>query len=232
MSRFPTFQRAALTRRSVLSAGAVLFAPPAWAFQQGAWGAGPQSGVHFPLRVGYARIGPEGFLRLDAREQTRWSTLQVRLGALVARITPLQPADMFGAKAPLVDGGAACALAARQMAADAGLGHVLLYAVDEGTQAEGGWIAQCFAALRAAGGAGHVSGEAHLLDVTGGPPVDSVFSDAPRRGFLGALGGRPRGATQALDDLALGVERRIQEAAAQALESRHSMADGFMRTPR
>lgn len=228
MPRPPFLQRPALTRRAFLSAATVLAAPPAWAFGP----ATPAGDLRFPLRVGYARIGPDGFLHLGSEDQTLWSAMDVRLGGLIGRLVPLQPSSMLGASAPQMDGGASCALAARQMAADAGLDHALLYAVDEGARTEGGWIAQCFAAIRAAGGAGRIAGEAHLLDIAGGAPVESVFADARRRSLLGALAGKPKGATRTLDELALGMELRLQQAAADALAKQHSIADGFMRTSR
>lgn len=226
-----TLTRNGLTRRAMLSAATILAAPPAWALQTSAQISG-QFGLSFPLRIGYARIGPQGFMRLGADEQLRWSAMELHLGGLIARMVPLQSSSMFGAPAPQVDGGAACALVARQMAADAGLGHALLYAVDDDAKTEGGWIAQCFAAVRAAGGAGRISGEAHLLDIAGGAPVESAFADAPRRGFLGAVAGRPKAAATTLDLLSAEMERRIQRSAAAAFDAGYSIADGFMRSPR
>lgn len=163
-----------LTRRGLAFAlGGLVFAPRALA-------APPL----FPLRIGYARIAPAGFIAIRADEQTYWSGLQARLGGLVEAIEPIQPSDIMGGKAPEVDGGASCAMAARQMAASAGLGHVILYATQDGQRAYkhgGSWVARAFASLKSdLDTDSRATGEAHLLDVAGGPAVASVSADVPR----------------------------------------------------
>lgn len=208
-----------LTRRGLAFAlGGLVFAPRALA-------APPR----FPLRIGYARIAPAGFIAIRADEQTYWSGLQARLGGLVEAIEPIQPSDIMGGKAPEVDGGASCAMAARQMAASAGLGHVILYATQDGQRAYkhgGSWVARAFASLKSdLDTDSRATGEAHLLDVAGGPAVASVSADVPPRSPLNLFDNNRNPERETLSLLTVGIERRLQRLARPQYEAERSIAD-------
>src|SRR5262245_10856114 len=118
---------ARFSRRSlVLALGGMALAPAAFA----------APALVFPLPVAYARIGQQGFMRLTSDDQEIWTGLQTRLGGLIDSIEPIQPRDMLGVRTPELDGGASCAMVARQIAQGQGLSHVILYATDDGKRPE------------------------------------------------------------------------------------------------
>jgi hypothetical protein len=209
-----------LSRRALaLALGGVVFALHALA----------APAVVFPLRVGYARISEKGFLSLRADEQAYWGAMQTRLGGLIETIEPMQPANIIGAKAPEVDGGASYVLAARTMAADLGLGHVILYATHDGqrTYKHGGsWVARAFASLKSdLDTDSRAIGEAHLLDVAGGMPLASVNADVPPRSPLNLFDNRRNPEREALGQLTQGIERRLQTMARPQYDAERSIAD-------
>jgi len=209
-----------LTRRGlVLTLGGLALAPRAMA----------SPALSFPLRLGYARIGPSGFVPIRGDEQVAWTEMQTRLGGLIEAIEPIQPDNILGGRAPEVDGGASCAMAARQMANAAGFSHVILYATADGQktyQHGGSWVARAFASLRAELDTDErASGEAHLLDVAGGPAIASVSADAPPRKPLNLFDNRRNPERETLALLLQGIERRLQAMALPAYEAQRSIAD-------
>lgn len=204
-----------LNRRAFLAlAGLIAIAPRAFAAGR----------ITFPLRIAYARIGPAGFAPIRSVEQMQWTALQTRTGRLIEALEPQQPTSILSPKAPEIDGGASCALAARTMAAEAGFSHVILYAIDDGHEPKKktGWIQGCFASLRGAFSPGRATlGEAHLLSVDGGAPLISATADAPPRGLLSSRSP----ARETLDALTRDLERRLQDAARAAFDAQHSIAD-------
>lgn len=205
-----------LTRRSLIAGAAALAAAPqAFAAEQ----------LAFPLRLACARLGPQGFIHMRGDDLQAWETLAVRTGGLIAEIEPLQPSSMLGARAPALDGGASCALAARRMATDAGFELVILYAVDaNGHGGKDGWLNDCFASVRAAGGHGAV-GEAHLLSIDGGAPLVSATAEARGKSWLNPLSYGRHPERDTLAALTASLERRIQSRAARQFELHRSIAD-------
>lgn len=202
-----------LNRRAFLVLGGLIAAAPA-AFAGGRIG--------FPLRAAYARLGPDGFAPIRTAEQSQWAALQTRTGQLIAQLDPLQPTTMLGQRAPDLDGGASCALAARAMASEAGFDHVILYAIDDGHAKKQGWIGDCFASLRKQShDRKSALGEAHLLYVGGGSPLLSVTADAPPRGLLS----HRSPARETLDGLISSLEKRIFDAARSDFDAQRSIAD-------
>ncbi len=187
------------------------------------------SALRFPLSIGYARIGENGLSRITTRDQTRWSGLQTRLGALVERIEPLQPASLLGAKAPELDGGASCVLLARAQAADLGLPLVLVYATEEKPRtfdARRNWFSRGFASIRSALAPHHPAlGEAHLLDTAGGPALASAYADAPPRKPLNPFDNHRRPQEEALDSLITSLEQQFQSAVEGGFMAGRSRAD-------
>jgi hypothetical protein len=219
-----TISRIRLTRRTALRLGALglgglALAPATLA----------QTSVRWPLRLAYARVNPSGFLPIRADEQQAWTQLQTRLGGLIDTIQPIQPDDMFGVRAPQVEGGASCAMVARQMAAAAGFSHVVLYATQDGQrryESDGSWYSDMFATLQAdTDKDGRATGEAHLLDVTGGMAVASVSADAKPRDPLNLFDGGRNPERETLAGLTQGLERRLQDMARAAYESQRSIGD-------
>jgi hypothetical protein len=185
--------------------------------------------VAFPLRLGYARVGPQGFVRLRSAEQEAWMQLQTRMGGLVDTMEPIQPSDMLGAKAPELDGGASCALVARQIGAVAGYSHVILYATQDGRKNydhDGGWISKAFANLRSDYlKYSRASGEAHLLDISGGPAIASVSADVAPRKLLDPFDNHRNPERETLAALTASLERRIQSLARAGFDAQRSIAD-------
>jgi len=183
----------------------------------------------FPLRLGYARVGPEGFIHLRSTEQQAWTKLQMRIGGLIESIEPIQPSNMLGAKMPDVDGGASCALVARQMAANAGFSHVILYATQDGRKIyehQDNWFANAFASFRSEYlKYDRATGEAHLLDVLGGPAIASVAADAAPRNPLNLFDNHRNPEGETLASLTQSLERRIQDFARAGYEAQRSIAD-------
>lgn len=209
-----------LTRRGIVAAlvGAgvtpAAFAAPALAF---------------PLRLGYARIGPEGFVHLRSKEQEAWTMLQSRVGGLIESIEPIQPSNMLGARMPNVDGGASCALVARQTAANAGFSHVILYATQDGRKVykhKDNWFANAFASFRSEYlKYDRATGEAHLLDVSGGPAIASVATDTAPRNPLNLFDNHRNPEAETLASLTQSLGRRIQDFARVGYEAQRSIAD-------
>jgi hypothetical protein len=213
-----TFPR--LTRRGLAPAlAALLLAPRALA----------APAPVFPMRIGYARVGPEGFLYLRSTEQQAWARLQTRVGGLIDRLEPMQPSDMLGASAPVLDGGASCALVARQMATDAGYSHVILYATQDGRRLheyDDNWVSNAFKKFDSE----HMkynraTGEAHLLDVGGGQPIVSVSTDAAPRDPLNLFDNNRNPEGEALAELTVELERRLQTLARAGYDAARSIAD-------
>lgn len=185
--------------------------------------------IAFPLRLGYARVGPQGFVQLRSAEQAAWGQLQTRTGGLIDSIEPIQPSDMLGAKAPELDGGASCALVARRIGAAAGYSHVILYATQDGRKSydhDGGWISKAFADLRSEYlKYGRAGGEAHLLDISGGPAIASVSADIAPRNPLDPFDNHRNPERETLAALTASLERRLQSLARAGYQAQRSIAD-------
>lgn len=155
--------------------------------------------------------------------------MQTRIGGLVETIEPIQPSNMLGANTPEVDGGASCALIARQLAANAGFSHVVLYATQDGRKTyehKDNWFAKAFASFRS----GYLkydraTGEAHLLDVSGGPAIASVAADTAPRNPLNLFDNHRNPEAETLTSLTQSLERRIQDFARAGYEAQRSIAD-------
>lgn len=217
MTTLPTFSRRSLLALAGLGLGGML-APSAFA----------DPGISFPLRTAYARIGKGGFMRLTSADQLVWAGLQTRLGGLIDDIQPIQPRDMMGAKTPEMDGGASCAMVARQLALNAGLSHVIVYATDDGRRPERDekkWLTKAFNAVRQDYYEYEdATAEAHLLHVDGGPPLASVSVDAQRLNWFEVFSGRnPDRETTA--SVIEALERRLQAMARVQYEAQRSIAD-------
>jgi hypothetical protein len=215
-----TFSASSLTRRGLLLAlGGLVLAPRALA----------TPALAFPLRAGYARIAEKGFVPIRADEQAYWSALQARLGGLIETMEPIQPSNMMGGEAPEVDGGASCAMAARQMATTLGFGHVILYATQDGqrTYKHGGsWVARTFASLKSdLDTDARAAGEAHLLDVAGGAALASVSADVPPRNPINLFDNHRNPERETLGLLTQGMEQRLQRMARPQYEAERSIAD-------
>lgn len=185
--------------------------------------------VSFPLRIAYARVAPTGFVHVRSGEQQPWTRMATRLGGLIDSLAPLQPADMLGGGLPKVEGAASCALIARQMAANAGYDHVILYATHDGQhppQRYDNWFSETFANLTSnLQKDGRATGEAHLLSMAGGPPLMSAHADAQPRDPLNLFDGVRNPEREVLEALTQAFERRLQDLARRALESERSIAD-------
>lgn len=214
-----------LSRRGLLAAfcGAslspVALAPAAYA----------APAVSFPLRLGYARVSPSGFVPLRSKEQQAWTELQTRIGGLIDTIEPLPLKTMLGAQAPDIDGGASSALIARKLAADAGYSHVILYATHDGRRVyehDDSWFSKAFASFRSEYlKYDRATGEAHLLDVSGGPAIASVSADASPRDPIDPFDNRRNPEAETLAELTFGLERRLQSLARAGYQAARSIAD-------
>jgi hypothetical protein len=185
--------------------------------------------IIFPLRLGYARIGPKGFVPLRSKEQQAWTELQIRVGGLIDTIEPIQLSSMLGTKAPEVDGGASCALIARKLAVEAGYSHVILYATQDGRKIDehdDSWFSKAFASFRSEYlKYGRATGEAHLLETSGGPAIASVSADAAPRNPLDPFDNHRNPEAETLAALTLALERRFQSLARAGYEAQRSIAD-------
>jgi hypothetical protein len=209
-----------LTRRGALmSLAAAAMAPAALA----------APGLRFPMRVACLRIGPSSFLPIRHDEQAYWSQMQLRVGGLVERMTPIQPSDMLGDNLPVIEGGASCAMVARQAASRWGFSHVILYATHDGQQpykSDGAWWNDLFAALTGPFiKDGRAVGEAHLLDVDGGPPLASATADADPRNPLNLFDGGRNPERETLAALTQQLELGLQDLARPAYQNLRSIAD-------
>ncbi len=217
--KIPAITRRSALRLGALGLGGLVLAPAALA--------GPV--MRWPLRLAYLRVSPNGFVRIRSDEQQAWTHLQTRLGGLIEAIQPIQPDDMMGARAPQVEGGASCAMVARQMAAAAGFEQVVLYATNDGQRtykSDGGWFSDMFASLEAdLDKDDRAMGEAHLLDVMGGPALVTVSADAKPRDPLNLFDGGRNPERETLKGLTQEMERRLQDLARSAYENQRSIGD-------
>lgn len=208
-----------LTRRGALLSLAALVAPVALA----------SPGLRVPMRVACMRVGPARFLPIRQDEQAHWLQLQLRLGGLVERMTPVQPSDMLGQNLNAVEGGPNCALVARQAAARWGFSHVILYATHDGQrprQSDGAWWNDLFTAMSGPFTKdGRAIGEAHLLDVDGGPPLASATAQARPRDPLNLFDGGRNPEREALAALTQRLELGVQDLARSAYQNQRSIAD-------
>lgn len=212
-----------LSRRSLLltlssALGGTALAPEAFA----------APALAFPLRTAYARIGRQGFMRLTSDDQEIWTALQARLGGLIEEIAPMQPKDMLGSRTPELDGGASCAMVARQIAAAQGLSYVILYATDDGKRPEKSehkWLTRAFATIKQPYYEyDDATAEAHLLSIEGGPAIASVSTDARKRNWREVLEGR-KPEREALIAVTEAMERKLQSIARVQYEAQRSIAD-------
>ena len=215
----PFLTRRAALRLGALGIGGLVLAPQAFA----------APGLRFPMRIACMRVGNAGFLQIRHDEQTYWSQMQLRLGGLVERLTPIQPSDMMGANLVHVEGGPNCAMVARQAAARWGFSHVVLYATHDGQNhyaSDGNWWSDLFATMQAEFDKdGRATGEAHLLDVEGGPALASASADAAPRDPLNLLDGGRNPERETLARLTHGLELELQAIARRAYDSQRSIAD-------
>lgn len=211
------------TRRAALCLGALglgglALAPLAQAQQLMQW----------PMRLAYARVSPDGFVHVRADEQVYWTAMQTRLGGLVETIQPIQPRDMMGRDTPPPEGGG-YATVARQLAAAAGFNHVILYTTDDGQRvytSDGSWFQDTFASLRSdLGRGGSATGEAVLLDISGGMPLASVTADTRPRDSLNLFDGHRNPERETLSQLTAQLERRIQDMSRLAFDGQRTFGD-------
>jgi hypothetical protein len=185
-------------------------------------------GFGFPLRVAYARVGPDGFVQLRVDEQRYWNELQIRMGGLIETLEPIQPGNMLDA-GPEVSDTASCAMVARQIAFRAGLTHVLLYATQDGRRSHKyneDWLSETFASFRSEYMKyGRAVGEAHILDVGGGPPIVSVTADAPPRNPFDPFDNHRNPERETLAGLTAALERRLQHLSRTDFSAQASIAD-------
>jgi hypothetical protein len=118
---------------------------------------------------------------------------------------------------------------ARQMAAAAGFNHVILYATNDGQryyESDGGWFQDTFANLRAdIDKDDRASGEALLLDISGGMPLATVTADVKPRDPLNLFDGGRNPERETLAQLTANLERRLQDMARPAFDAQRSIAD-------
>ncbi len=213
-----------LTRRAALRLGALGLGSLALPLAGHA-----QTPMQWPMRLAYARVSPEGFVQIRSDEQSYWNAMQTRLGGLVETLQPIQPRDMLNLAAPQVEGAASCAMVARQMAAAAGFNNVIIYATDDGQryyEHDSSWFQTTFAALRAdIDKDDRASGEALLLDISGGMPLVSVTADVKPRDPLNLFDGGRNPERETLAQLTANLERRLQDMARVAFEAQRSIAD-------
>jgi len=219
MVSHPFLTRRAALRLGVLAVGGVALSPLAFAAPS----------VRFPMRIACMRVGNAGFLQIRHDEQTYWTQMQTRLGGLIEQITPIEPSDMMGANLVHVEGGPNCAMVARQAAARWGFTHVALYATHDGQKqyaSDGNWWSDLFATMQSEFDKdGRAIGEAHLLDVEGGPAIASASADAPPRDALNLFDGGRNPEREALAKLTQGLELGLQGIARKAYDSQRSIAD-------
>jgi hypothetical protein len=137
--------------------------------------------------------------------------------------------EMLGGGLPKIEGGANCAMVARQAAMKSGYNQVILYSTHDGQQIYAppqGWFGDTFAWLQGEFDKdGRASGEAHLLDVGGGMPLASAHADVPPRDPLNLFDGGRNPEREALDNLIRAMELRFGDMARLAYESQRSIAD-------
>lgn len=215
----PILTRRAALRMAALGLGGIALSPLASA----------QSGLQWPMRLAYARVNPNGFVPIRGDEQVYWSAMQTRLGGLVDVLQPIQPRDMLGLETPPVEGAESYTIAARQLAAAAGFNHVILYTTNDGQRvypSDGSWFQDTFASLRAdVDKDDRASGEAILLDISGGMPLATVTADAKPRDPLNLFDGGRNPERETLAQLTANLERRLQDMARIAFEQQRSIAD-------
>jgi len=213
-----------LTRRAALRLGALGFGSIALLPLANA-----QPAIQWPMRLAYARVAPNGFVQIRGDEQNYWNAMQTRLGGVVETLQPIQPRDMLNLAPPQVEGAASCAMVARQMAAAAGFNNVIIYATNDGQRSyksDGSWFQDTFASLRGdIDKDDRASGEALLLDISGGMPLISVTADAKPRDPLNLFDGGRNPERETLAQLTANFERRLQDMARPALEAQRSIAD-------
>ncbi len=214
-----SYSRRAALRLGALGLGGLALAPLAHGQQLMQW----------PMRLAYARVSPDGFVQVRADEQVYWTAMQTRLGGLVEAIQPIQPRDMLGRSAPPIDDPAGASTAARKMAAAAGFNHVILYTTDDGQRAyesDGSWFQNTFANLRSdIGRGGRATGEALLLDISGGMPLATATADAKPRDPLNLFDGHRNPERETLLQLTTQLERHIQDMSRLAFDSQRTFGD-------
>lgn len=210
------------TRRTLLAS----------ALAAGALSAGPAHAaprLQYPLSLLYGRIGPTGFERIDTAEQNVWSAMAVRLTGLVERIEPIQQYSMLTNNPPMLDNDNGNVLIARQLASDAGLGHILLYASRYGAPAypsSNNWFSRAFNGLRTRlTRSDDAVAEAHILPTDGGRPIVSISIDSPARSPLNPLDLLRDPEAEAVVHLATALESRIADDARAAYAAQRSIAD-------
>ncbi len=215
----PILTRRASLRLGALGLGGIALAPLATA----------QALMQWPMRLAYARVSPAGFVQIRGDEQSYWTAMQARLGGLIEAVQPLQPHDMLGVSTVQTDPAANSVAAARQLAATAGFNHVVLYATNDGQRyykSDGSWFQDTFASLRAdIDKDDRASGEALLLDISGGMPLATVTADAKPRDPLNLFDGGRNPERETLAQLTANLERHLQDMCRLAFEAQRSIAD-------
>lgn len=183
----------------------------------------------YPMGLLYARIGPEGFQRINTEEQELWSTMSIHLGGLISRIEPIQRYSMLTNDPPAISSENSSILIARQLAAEAGLDHILLYSSHDGSRSYTtytNWAAKAYAGIRSSLSAhDDAIAEAHILKTAGGPPIVSRSLDAPPRARFNPFDLRRNPEQQVMSRLAQSIEASIQTDARIALAAQTSIGD-------
>ncbi len=91
--------------------------------------AGVTPSMRIPASIAYGRFDANGQVDMTAMDRQTWEAMARRIGGGIARMEPFQSSNFLPMQAPDLDGGAAAALAARNMAGRSGYDYVLLYAV-------------------------------------------------------------------------------------------------------
>ena len=109
------------------------------------------------------------------------------------------------------------------------MSHVILYATQDGRKVYehyDNWFAAAFASFRSEYlKYGRATGEAHLLDLSGGPAIASVSADASPRNPLDPFDNHRNPEAETLTALTIALERRLQSLARAGYEAARSIAD-------
>ena len=202
-----------------------------------------QHGLRAPAVIAYMRYDQTGPVWLSNNDHRIWNQFAFRLGGVVKRVTPIQNSDILPGTAPAMDGGASALLALRASAARQGYDYVIVYAVDANKPAPVNEKAKSKKSVRKrlVGGVKWVfstltprkkppqtpvHGEAHLLDVRGGGPILSSWTEAPRRKkSWGILRKNTDVEVDMLAQLAKSLELQYQQRVSYAYARDSSIAD-------
>lgn len=208
--------------------------------------------LKLPASIVFLKMDEDGAVPPSEQDRIMWSQFRMNLGALISRIEPIPHNNLLpGGELATGEGKGSAIMSARMAAQRQGYDYLIVY----GVVPEAGKTKQRLKKTRnpAVAFSRHVRsklpfwdwdytteeyietrpshldlmGEVHLLDLDGGAPVASAWAEIPKRSKWQKLTSKDKREEVVVQNLAVGIERKIQELSHQNFKHQKSISERY-----